>query len=146
MCRTRELVDTSKARVVKAANQLLTSGLKSQSQADVASALQTFFNLNTLRQVCLGTVESYASDLGVALRAATDSRQLGGLVGQVSAPLSSATKHHLAPCHCICDPFVYSDSGQVDCSLSYWYRDAPMPLQLTGALQLRACACMVIES
>ena len=72
--------------MVRAAHELLTSGLKSQSQADVASALQAFFNLNTLRQVCLGTVEAYASDLGVALKSATDSRQLGGLVGQVSAP------------------------------------------------------------
>lgn len=76
-------MDTSKSRVVKAAHELLASGLKTQSQADVASALQAFFNLNTLRQVCLGTVESYASDLGTALRSATDSRQLGGLVGQV---------------------------------------------------------------
>jgi hypothetical protein len=81
--RTQELVDSSKSRVVKGSHELLTSGLKNQSQSDVASALQAFFNLNTLKQVCLGTVESYASDLGVALKSAMDSRKLGGLVVQV---------------------------------------------------------------
>jgi conserved oligomeric Golgi complex subunit 5 len=68
--------------VAAAAHELLTSGLKTQSQADVASALQVFFNMGTLRTVCLGTTESYAADVGAALKAATDSRQLGGLVGQ----------------------------------------------------------------
>jgi conserved oligomeric Golgi complex subunit 5 len=68
--------------VIRSAYSLLKSGLQSHSQAEVATALQVFFNLGTLKDVVRGIVQEYVASFEAAIRAATDSRQLGGLVSQ----------------------------------------------------------------
>lgn len=50
-CRSDPFVQSSKERVMAAAREILVSGLSSQSQADVASALQIFFNAGCLKKV-----------------------------------------------------------------------------------------------
>eukprot|EP00892_Ulva_mutabilis_P001404 jgi/Ulvmu1/11264/UM073_0036.1 len=81
-------VQSSQERVMAAAHDLLTGGLRAQSQAEVASALQIFFNAGCLKRVVLDAVEAYAAEADEALRAATDSRRLGGLAAQ-AAPKGS---------------------------------------------------------
>jgi conserved oligomeric Golgi complex subunit 5 len=64
---------------------MLSSGVDALGQAEVASALQVFFNLGTLKPIVLQLIEERADDVAVALRSALDARQLTGAAAGAQA-------------------------------------------------------------
>lgn len=93
-CRDAHFISSSKQHLVSSATELLRSGVEAQSQADVASALQVFFNLGTLHAVVRDTVRTQADSVATALHNALDTRQLsaaaGGGVSGVTARAQAA--------------------------------------------------------
>lgn len=75
-CRDAQFISDGKQQLVTRAHTLLTSSLTSLSQTDVASSLQVFFNLGTLRDVVHDTVFAHATTVEKALASALDARQL----------------------------------------------------------------------
>jgi conserved oligomeric Golgi complex subunit 5 len=84
--RDAQMVRNGKQQLVTSAHALLTSALASLSQADVASALQVFFNLGTLRDVVHDTVLAHASTVEKALGSALDARQLTAAASATAVP------------------------------------------------------------
>jgi conserved oligomeric Golgi complex subunit 5 len=77
--RDAELFSSARDRVSVAAGEMLTVGVDTLGQAEVAAALQVFFNLGSLRAVALELVAQRADAVAASLRAALDARQLTGM-------------------------------------------------------------------
>ena len=102
-CRDSRFVRECRQRVVRSADELLTSGLATLSQADVAAALQVSFNLGTLRDTVHACVAQQAGTAERSLAKALDAKQLsataagaagaGGGVGGRGAGSVTARAH-----------------------------------------------------
>ena len=66
------------------AEALLTQGMALLGQAEVGSALQVFFNLETLRPAVRTLLLRYTSEVDQAVRSALDARQLSGVAASGS--------------------------------------------------------------
>lgn len=71
-----QLLGSARFQISSHAEELLHKGMDGQSQAQVASALQVFFNLGSLREAVEAEMKRHASAAAVALSAAVDGRKL----------------------------------------------------------------------
>ncbi|KNC73646.1 hypothetical protein SARC_13795, partial [Sphaeroforma arctica JP610] len=64
----RAWVEEQRVLVVKKANHMLNTGLKSQNQGDISTALQVFYNLGTLRARSVAVLDSLKSTITSNIR------------------------------------------------------------------------------
>lgn len=83
-----QLLSSARTQISSHAEDLLRKGMDEQSQAQVASALQVFFNLGSLREAVDAELERHASVAATALSSALDGRKLQAAA---SGAMSSAS-------------------------------------------------------